>query len=231
VVQPDNWQIHQRLFELYFSMSYLDLARDHLAQAKPLKSPRGGPATKDELEAYEQRLEGFTKEVKKREGAYTQLTKGERDLLIRFRQALIDQVGEPPQPAPRGLVRLGLKLLLEARDADTAGLRNDPAQFHEFASWQLYLLLTTGQAREAAERLKEEKLRNVLPGGEYEELRATAAAALGDYPTADRFLDLAEKARQLAPDEQLLERQVKAERELATLRVRLAAACVPVGDG
>ena len=84
------------------------------------------------------------------------------------------------------------------------------------ASWQLFLLTTTGQAREAEQRLETEAkwLRGLLAGGEYEELRARVAAALGDYPSADKYLEQAEQARQLPPIEQILEDQQKATRQL-----------------
>src|SRR5439155_17278368 len=127
---------------------------------------------------------------------------GQPDPLARFYAALY-----APNPAPkggegayvpRGLVQVGLTILLDPK-LNVSKL--EPEKDHDLASWQQGLLLMTGQAREANERLKDEVLKKALPGGEYEELRAMAAAALGDYASADKFLDQAEKALALPPDE------------------------------
>jgi len=227
-IQPDNWQVHEILHELYLDLGYVDLALDHLVEArkgldarKPADTAQA--AALEQLKAkYDQRVKLMTEEVNRSQEAFELETNAQQDALLKFQVALVDQNKKDAQgrDQKRGLIKLGLKLLL---DVKPDALKDVPAKVHFLASWQLFLLLTTGQAREAYNRLEDEELRNVLPGGEYEELRALAAAALGDYPTADKFLDEAEKARGLAPDQQVLEQQQKAVQQLTEYLAATAA--------
>jgi tetratricopeptide (TPR) repeat protein len=165
-------------------------------------------ATKEQAEAIrqfkenkEKQLKAFGDDIQQRRKDYAFVAGSDPNVLVKLENALIDQKAKPPM---RGLVGQALKLLQEAKiDA----LKNDPQKLRLFVSWQIYLLLTTGHAREAHDALQNEELRNVLPQSEYEELRALAAAALGDYPAADQFLEQAEKGRRLPTDDDILEKQ------------------------
>jgi len=88
--------------------------------------------------------------------------------------------------------------------------------------WRFTLQLLTGKAREANSDLQEEAAKKVLPPVEYHELRAMAAAALGDYATADKHLELADKALALPPDEQLVEGQKKPTGQMLEVMVATA---------
>jgi hypothetical protein len=236
-IEPNNAQVHGILHDLYINIGYLDLALDHLAEARSgLDSVTPTSTAKavelDQLKTkYDQRLKALSEEIKRRQQAYNLASSGQQDVVERFQIALVDlaktdaQGGE--QKAPRGLIKQGLKLLLEAK---TQELKDNPAKLHLLASWQLYLLLTTGQAREANERLQNEDLRHLLPGGEYEQLRALAAVALGDYLQADNFLEEAEKVRGLPQYQAIIEQQQKASQLLAE-HLAATASWTPAGSG
>jgi hypothetical protein len=237
-IQPENVQVHEILHELYLNMGYLDLALEHLAGARKGMDSRV-PASAEQAaafqqlkEKYDQRLKAFGDEVNRRKEAFKLDTSGQQiDAVAMFGLALMNRFNDDAQgrdqKVPRGLVKLGLQLLLDA-NFDT--FKDDPIKMHAFASWELYLLLTTGQAREAAAGLENKKLRGVLGLGEYEEMQALAAAALGDYAAADKFLEQAEKARQLPPDEQILDDQRKFADVLAE-HLASSAAWTPAGTG
>jgi hypothetical protein len=229
IARPDDPQVHNNLYELYLNLGYLDMAVDHLALARKGLDSRK-PATSDQVAAIEQlkdqfdkRLKDLTEELKRRREAFGLDAGTQPNVVDRFHFALVDR----EQKAPRGLIKLGLQLLL---DAKLDSLKDDPGRLNFAVSWQLYLLLTTGQAREAYSRLEMEELRNLLPGGQYEELRALAAAALGDYPAADKFLQQAEKARNLPPDGRVLEDQQMASNQLAE-HLAVTAAWAPASGG
>jgi hypothetical protein len=230
ITRPDDPQVHNSLHELYMNLGYIDLALDHLALARKGLDSRK-PASNEQMAAIEQlkvqfdkRLKELGEEVKRRRDAFNLETGSQQNIGNRFELALVDpqkaDAQGKDQKVPRGLIKLGLQILLDARlDA----FKDNPAGLNFLASWQLYLLLTTGQAREAYSRLEAEELRNILPGGQYEELRALAAAALGDYVAADIYLQKAEQARNLLPDQQLLDQQQKAAEQLAENLAKTAA--------
>ncbi len=239
-IQPDNWHVHLHLHELYARLQYLDLSLEHLLLASQAVATRKStdPAEADEAERFKkaytpEAIKRFSAEIVRRESAYQARVTGDMAVLKRFELALFDPDSQEfkgrAELAPRGLVKRGLIMLLEAKIDE---FKHDPDQLRFFAYWQLYLLLTTGQAREASSRMaeEEEQLRQLLSGGKYEQLRGLAAAALGDYRTADKYLEQAEKAVGLAGEAEILRRQTQITLEMAE---QLAAACgsMPAGDG
>jgi hypothetical protein len=234
-IQPDNWRIHKAIHEVYARMQYYDLALDHLLMAsKALESRKTDRGDAGEAERFKQVLpkliEGWTNLVATSRKDYERATSSNMDVLEKFHHALFEHSTDKQgreQIVPRRLVNLGLTLL---REAKVDSFRDDPGKLRFFASWQLYLLLTTGHAREARTALEDEKLRQLLGGGDFEQMRALAAAALGDYRNADKYLAEAEKVRGLASDSEILKQQTQ---DTQTMARQLASAggSLPAGDG
>jgi tetratricopeptide (TPR) repeat protein len=203
VLQPNKGDLHKNLGDIYLRLSYLDLALEHLSRAGGFVDPK--------------LVQKINEEVKHRQDEFKRTSIGLADPLERFDLALHRLSPDGKGIERRGLLQLGLKIL---GDADLKKLEG-PA-LAKLVAWQMYLMLMTGQA-EAVKEARSENLRKNLPPGEYEELQALAAAALGDYPTADRFLAEAEKAYHLPPDEQLASLEQQATRQMFALGTTTAA--------
>jgi tetratricopeptide (TPR) repeat protein len=215
LVDRSRWDIHLQLYDWYAKMYYFDVALDHLIRAREIVETQTKQRSKDQAdlarkfkEDSEQLIKNFGGLVKRATEDYGLLAKAQPDALLRLDAALHarsrDESGKEIV-APRGLVMLALKNLMESK---SSAYKGDPHKLRDFIYWQAFLLLTTGQGSEVNEWFKDEGLRKVLKEGEYEELRATAAAAIGDYATADKYLDLAEKARKQPADAAVLKQHV-----------------------
>jgi len=216
--QPNNSRIHSMLHDIYRSMGCLDLAADHLVQVKLGAESQKLPA-KDQ-EKIDQLVKAALDDVQRRKTQYELRVGTNADVTEKFKHALIDYDFKDAQGRPqqilRGTVKLALQVLQEVKPENYP---SDPWKLREMVSWQLYLMLVTGQAREVADLLNDEKddgkkLAGILKDGDYEQMRAMAAAALGDYALADKLLAEAEKARRLPPDAQLLEQLKKPQRQI-----------------
>jgi tetratricopeptide (TPR) repeat protein len=219
---PTSWLIHKHLSEHYGRLNYLDLTVEHLSQARDPGEGKFLPAFKEDL--------------KRRHDEFKQAAAGQSDPIARFQLALYRINPEPKDPLgrdkvqQRGLVQLGLKILSEADPKKLEG-----PQLATLVSWQLFLMLMTGQAEAVRQAHTDnlsnsENLRKSLPPGEYDELQGLAAAALGDYPAADRFLMEAEKAYQLPPDDKIVSLEQQAMRQLVGI-FTATAGWIPGEDG
>jgi hypothetical protein len=202
VLQPSDWVIQRSLGSIYERLNFLDLALTHFSQGRD--DPK--------------HLQRLSEEVKRRQDEFKAATTGVTDPIEKFKKALAGD------REPRGLVKLGLTIL---QDADPKRLEG-PA-LATLVTWQMYLMLMTGEA-EAVSQSKSENLRKNLPPGEYEEMQALAAAALGDYLTADRLLAEAEKAYQLPSDDQIVNLEQQSIQQLLALQTSMAA-WLPGEDG
>jgi hypothetical protein len=240
-IRPDNWEYQYFLSQIFFDLKYYDLGLDHLLLAKAGLDGRIF-ATKDDAEKAKPVKDKIDREaktiaefMKKSMEDYKQKADTEPELGVKFLLAIQDptkqqkdQLGRD-QLLPRGLIKEGMKLLNEVKFDK---LKNEQQKFLFFVSWRLHLLLSTGQAREAYAWLQAEKtgLSKLLGGGTYEQYRAMAAAALGDYREAIKNLRLAETQVALPTDEQLIETQNQKLQHLATLGAALISG-LPGKDG
>jgi hypothetical protein len=215
-------------------MGCLDFAVEHLVLARAGMEAQGLPAK--DLEKIDQLLKASQDDVQRRKTNFALRVGASADPTEKFKHALIDydtpDAKGKPQEMLRGTVKLALQVLQEAK-LDI--YKNDPWKLREIVSWQLYLMLVTGQARDAADLLSDTKddgkaLANILKGGEYEQLRAMAAACVGDYALADNLLAEAEKARGLPPDAKLIEQLKKPQKQI-TEHFAASAVLVPGLDG
>src|SRR5439155_26711253 len=226
IVQPDNWLLHKDLGELYLSLRYLDLGAEQLMLARQQMLVRGA-VTKDQEDLKRQfneqygDLKPLQEELKKQQDNFKAAATGQPDPFARFLAAIYapNPEGKGPGYGPRGLVQAGLSILLDPK-LNVSKL--DAEKVQQLMLWRFTLQLLTGKAREANSDLQEEAAKKVLPPVEYHELRAMAAAALGDYATADKHLELADKALALPPDEQLVEGQKKPTRQMLEVMVATA---------
>jgi hypothetical protein len=193
-VQPFNAEIHRTLYILYAQMPYNDLAFDHLTKFRQTLDESRLP--KDQVDAVDAEIKQWTDRLKSLREQLRNNTAPQMDAVEKFELALFGTVSKPGERPgtregvqPLGLAKQALQYLLEAK---AERLSQEQQQKLEF--WRVYLLLFTGRAKEAQERLKAASRDKQTPG-QYDQLQAMAAAALGDYAAADKHL--AEAVQQL----------------------------------
>jgi hypothetical protein len=191
LLQPATWQFHKRLGDWYYKLNFADVALDQWMLARNHIDPKELP------------LQKFAEEIKHRQDDFKAAVAGQTEAFAQFQKALIMENPDPKdlqgrdKVMPRGLVQLAFRICAEAKfdqqsDANAAGA---------MLEWRIYLMLMMGQADEV--RKADSTLSRHLPPGEFEELQAMAAVALGDYAASDKLLAEAEKVRELPPDQEL----------------------------
>ena len=243
--RPDVWQIRYMFAQQLFQFRYFDMGQEQMSLAKASLEGKKfatreeadrAKGTMDEINAQLAKVREY---VKANMEDFDVLSVGQPDSLEKFKLAILDpkhpikdNFGHD-HPSPRGLMLLGENLLNEVTIDKLKG-DADKAKF--YASWRLYIWLSTGRPREAMAWLKSNQsvLHKLLPAGGYEQFRAMAAGALGDYREADKYLGLAEKEAKkemnLPSDEELIETQ---KQKMNVLHAASAAnvAALPGPDG
>ncbi|MBL8795011.1 MAG: hypothetical protein JNM56_13965, partial [Planctomycetia bacterium] len=174
LVEPNDLLAHAQLAELYWSMSFYDLAVEHLREQVRLmrveEKERSDPQRKAELAQWEQLLSDRERQVND---------------LQRFAALQLTQA--PPRHQPV----LAFRYFGLARQALNDLQAQDPTQFNpEEADLLLFLHLMFGQAEQLRGQLTETQ-QKLLGPLEYEMYRVLQAAAVGDYAEADRALERA----------------------------------------
>jgi hypothetical protein len=186
-------QCHQELCDIYLSMHFLDLALEHLGQAReiladiPLQTKQKANLAR-QREELDRRYKALSEEVKRRRDYFDLKTsEGKQTVLGRFEVALLapyhttNEKNEPEEdPYGLGLARLALEIL---HQANVSSLPEE--QKAVYARFDLTLLMLMGRVREAREGLVP-GLKEVLP--EYEVFRYVLGAVIGDYQQADDAL-------------------------------------------
>jgi tetratricopeptide (TPR) repeat protein len=179
-LRPDFLQAHLHLGRLYQEMGYLDLALAHWQSALRLSRQTGPPAgmNREDFQAHqaqnEEQVQRLAREVQKRADAATLAS---ADAPTRQRAFVAVQ---------NGLAGKALELLLES-DLSAFG--------KEGMELELELLLGTGRPWDVQQWLRPEHAGD-LGAASYYWIRARAAAAAGDYTSAEE--DCAEAARAVA---------------------------------
>jgi len=172
LAEPNDLLAHAQLAELYWSMSFYDVAVEHLREQlrlmKAEEQERSDPQRKAELLQWEQLLSDRERQVNDMQ-----------------RYAALQLTKVPPRMQPLAAFRaFGL-----ARQALTALAAQDPVDLSpEEADVLIFLHLTLGQAEQLRGQLTETQ-RTLLGPLDYEQYRVLQAAALGDYAEADRALE------------------------------------------
>jgi hypothetical protein len=170
--QPNDFRVHEELFNIYWSMNYFDVALEHLdsdVKARQ-KAAKRFPEDKELEKALNQReklLAECEKQVKNLQRNY--------DFAARSRPA---KVKASDAFRPFGLARQALNSL----SADLSQLSPEEANL------VVYLYLTTGRAEEVRAQMTD-KQQAILGTFNYAQFQALAAAALGDYGAADAYLE------------------------------------------
>jgi hypothetical protein len=232
VLQPESWQLQVQCGEWFLSQGYLDVAGEYITRARDL-ALRQKPASAEEAEMLKRFRDNYGDDLKQLNAALEQqakeyglLAKGQPDPLEKLKAALLAANPEPKDPLGfdkfhrRGLVLKALAVLGDAR-ANLGKLKAEDAR--EVLWWNAYLLLMTGKLGEADTLLKDPAVKKALGELDHAELAATVAAAVGDYPAADKLLEATEKFIALPPDEQILEAQKKPLRDMAHVLAVLTA--------
>jgi hypothetical protein len=238
---PDSIALQLQMFDFYKKLLYLDLAFESFVRAKALFELRRWATREDEQiskaykkEQFEQQAKALKETIDKLGEDYKLLANSAQSPFEQFFVALVDPTKSikdgngKEMKQPRGLVGLALKHLDEVQPERLPG---DLAKAG-YARWRLYLMLTAGFGHDAHKLLvsQETAFRSYMPDGKYEEVRAMAAAAVGDYADADKQLEGAEKAQKLPSDEEI-KRSVNARiTRIATLGAGFATA-IPGPDG
>ena len=107
-IQPDNYQVHESLHDLYLNMGYLDLALAHLSAArkgldvqKPLNKEQA-QALEKLKDKYDQRIKGLGDEMKRRKEAYDLATSEHQEVLEKFQLALVEDKRDAQGREQRG---------------------------------------------------------------------------------------------------------------------------------
>jgi hypothetical protein len=237
-LQPDNFEVHLRLSQIFKEMGYVDVALEHATLAKEhfaAMGPRRGVDKEAEekakkfAEEFGKGLEGevrdLSEEVERRRLEYEEHAYGQRSLLAKvetalFRPTRLQGKGRSVQ-VPRGLARLALKLMGEA-DPKAVSEKELPL----VVDLQIRLLLLMGRTRELREtgfagegkqRMREilERLPPAFGPRRYDQYAILYAAALGNYREADELLATLELQPKVATE--------FAQRLLALLKRRQAA--------
>jgi len=219
-LQPGNWRVHLDLANLYIQNNYLDLARDHFARAYQAMETVGPGANMNALQLAEQRkqvddqmkglervLEQRRKDFDVRSSKFNAVGKAFVAIKQQY-STLVDN--QEFIDTNMGLARLALTQL---QSSDVAKLNNE--ERYLAADWQMELLLKTGEVRQVRELIEDPqqaKQLAALLGQKFQEIRVMAAAAVGDYATAEKalaqLLDRPEMSRITLPYQISLVRQL-----------------------
>jgi hypothetical protein len=206
-LQPNNAIAQKALSDLYRELRYSDLALEHLLKFREsIDEQRLPQQERDNLEENFKQLSDY---VKRQREDYKRNVGSQMDAVDKFQLSLYGEAPSGKQGPLPGLAKQGLKLLQDAR-AD----KLTPERQKELVYLQIQMLLTTGQAREAQERLKPD-LRDKLAASVYEQLQALAAVALGDYAAADQYLAEAENRAEKPPTQEIVALQKDLAQEAA----------------
>jgi hypothetical protein len=188
LAEPNDLLAHAQLAELYWSMSFYDVAVEHLREQLRLMKAE----EQERLKADEQARSDPQRKAELLRQRKAELLQWEQLLSDRERQvhdmqryAALQLTKVPPRMQPLAAFRaFGL-----ARQALNALSAQDPVDLSpEEADVLIFLHLTLGQAEQLRGQLGDTQ-RTLLGPLEYEQYRVLQAAALGDYAEADQALE------------------------------------------
>jgi hypothetical protein len=197
-LEPTNLQVRERLAQLYQQKGYLDLALEHVTDARnhldagtaTLVAPGMWERQRKFYEGWQKTLEV---RVKQRHDEFKLQETPRMKVVERFMLAVVAPTKEmfrwskDPVLVERGLAKFGLDLLKKVDfDKLSAAEKEDPRAMMIHIQWRLWLLLVTGEIKEMTKDLSDVK--QALPPDTYEQFRTLAAAALGDYRQAEESL-------------------------------------------
>jgi hypothetical protein len=221
ILQPYNAQIHEAFVKMYDELKYFDLMVEHFIKLR--QGIDEAKVSKEQLEGLDNHLKQLNDQLKRKRDTYKANVTTDMDAVEKFELSLFGNVSKPGEPlGPKsenylGLAKQGLKFLQEAK-VDQLPLEQQKKLF----AYQFFVLLATGQAKQAQERLKAD-LRGQMDKGLYEQMHAVAAAALGDYLAADKYLAEAEQQVEKPATKKVIAAQMALKQEAALQQAGLLA--------
>jgi hypothetical protein len=192
-LDPDNYDIHLALADLYFDLFLLDVVQEHLSAAQPLLERHAGDHDRGldakKVRSYAERLRGLNEEVKRRRESFDLRSLGqgmEKKFLIALKEpykGTNERNQDFQDPRGLGLARQALKVLQES---NAQGMPENEYLFR--AIWELQLLLDLAEVNQLAQNLDDARLEKGPVGAFYIRAKLMLSAIRGDYAQVDEIL-------------------------------------------